>query len=139
MVPPDAARLQGLSVWAAEPGLLLGCDGPQLDEPHAEGLGARAAAAARDPVHAEPCVTLHCHDLECSNQLSGLCCHFTGEPVLALQLVSVCSALMVQGNAIAVALTDFLHTLIVWSAKCHCQKSLEVATASQRHICLCEL
>ena len=78
VVPTDAARLQGLSARPPEPGLLLGRDSAQPDEPHAEGPGARAAAAARDPVHAEPGVPLHCHDLECSHQLSSLCRHPAG-------------------------------------------------------------
>lgn len=51
-------------MWAAQAGLCLGCDSAQPDEPHAQGPGARAAAAAGDLVHAGPRVALHCHDLE---------------------------------------------------------------------------
>ena len=80
MVSSDAAGWQGCGGGPAEAGLCLGRDSPQPDEPHAEGPGACAAAAARDPVHAGTCLPPHCHDLVHSWQLCRLHCHSAGAP-----------------------------------------------------------
>jgi len=78
LVLTDATGLQGRGVWETEVGLCLGCDSSQPDEPHAEGSGACAAAAAGDPVHAGPSVPHHCLDLELAWQLCCFHCHLAG-------------------------------------------------------------
>lgn len=73
-------------MWQPTPGLQLGRDRPQPDEPHAQGTGACPAAAQGDPVHAVPSSTPGCHHLELSRQLSCLYCNPSGQPACHLPL-----------------------------------------------------
>ena len=79
-LPLDAARCQRCCVRQFALGLQLGRDSAQSDEPHAQGIGARPAAAQGDLVHVVPCFTTDCYHLELSRQLSCLYCNPPGQP-----------------------------------------------------------